>query len=391
MSKITLFGQIIQRLDRSLFKKLVKEHQTDKHQKGFDSWSHLTSMLFCHFAKSQSLRDISNGLRSATGNLNHLGNVHPPTKSNLGYQNKHRSWELFRDYYYALSEHLGQQAGFKQIKFRIKSKIFLLDATTISLCLSLFDWAKYKTKKGAIKLHTLLDFDGNLPAYVNITDGKTADNKGAYDIPLIKASVIVADRFYNDFFLLNVWDSKGVFFVIRHKYNIRFEVIKELELPKNRHQHILKDEIIELTGVSSKEKYPKQLRRVAIWDEKNNQVIELITNHKTWCANTISELYKSRWDIEIFFRDIKQLLHIKSFIGTSQNAVMIQVWTALITILILKYLKALAKYNWYLSNLVAFLRINLFVKINLQKWLDEPFLKKEKPPDIPIQGVLFDF
>jgi len=113
MSKITLFGQIIQKLDRSIFKKLVKKHKTDKHQKGFDSWSHLTSMLFCHFAKSQSLRDISNGLRSATANLNHLGNVHPPTKSNLGYQNKQRSWELFRDYYYALSEHLGQQAGFK--------------------------------------------------------------------------------------------------------------------------------------------------------------------------------------------------------------------------------------------------------------------------------------
>ena len=389
MSKITLLGQIIQKLDHSIFKKLVKEHNTDKHQKGFDSWSHLISMLFCHFAKSQSLRDISNGLRSATGNLNHLGNVHPPTKSNLGYQNKNRSWELFRDYYYSLSKHLGQQAGFKQVKFRIKSKILLLDASTISLCLSLFDWAKYKTKKGAIKLHTLLDFDGNLPGYVNVTDGKRADNKGAYDIPLIAASVIVADRFYNDFYLLNVWDSKGVFFVIRHKENLKFTVIKENKLPDNRHQHILKDEIIELTG-KTKEKYPKKLRRIAVWDEKNQQVIELITNHLKWSCNTISELYKSRWDIEIFFRDIKQLLHIKSFIGTSRNAVMIQIWTALITILVLKYLKASAKYNWYLSNLVAFLRINLFVKIELQKWLDEPFLKKEKPPNQNRQGVLFD-
>lgn len=391
MSKITLFGQIIQKLDRSIFKKLVKDHKTDKHQKGFDSWSHLISMLFCHFAKSESLRDISNGLRSATGNLNHLGNVHPPTKSNLGYQNKNRTWELFQDYYYKLSNHLGQQAGFKQVKFRIKSKIFLLDASTISLCLSLFDWAKYKTKKGAIKLHTLLDFDGNLPAYVNITDGKTADNKGAYDIPLVKGSVIVADRFYNDFSLLNVWDSNGVYFVVRHKGNIRFETIKEKELPENRHPHLLKDEIIELTGYKSKKKYPKRLRRVAIWDEKNKQVIEIITNHKSWCANTISELYKNRWDIEIFFRDIKQLLHIKSFIGTRQNAVMIQIWSALITILILKYLRALAKYNWYLSNLVAFLRLNLFVKIDLQKWLDEPFIKKGKPPNIEVQGVLFDF
>jgi hypothetical protein len=388
MSKVTLFGQIIQRLDRSIFNKIAKKYQTDKYQKGFNSWSHLISMLFSQFAKSQSLRDISNGLRSATGNLNHLGNVQAPSKSNLSYQNKHRNWELFRDYYYALQKHLGQQAGFKQVKFRIKSKIFLLDATIITLSLSLYDWAKYKTKKGAVKLHTLLDFDGNLPAYVNITDGKTADNKGAYDIPLLRHSVIVADRFYNDFALLNIWDSNELYFVIRHKENIKFTSIKENELSEKRNQHILKDEIIELTA-KTKEKYPKRLRRVAVWDEKNEQVIELITNQMKWSANTISELYKSRWQVEIFFRDIKQLLHIKSFIGTSPNAVMIQIWTALITILILKYLKAIAKHSWYLSNLVAFIRINIFVKIGLQKWLDKPFIEPKKPPEKYKQGVLF--
>ena len=389
MTNITLFSQIISRLDRLKFSKLVKEKQSDKHQKGYNSWTHLVAMLFCQFAKSQSVRDISNGLRSATGNLNHMGIQKAPSKSSISYQNKHRSWELFREYYYQLLGSLGQQAGFKQIKFRIKSKIFLLDATTISLCLSLFDWAKYKTAKGAVKMHTLLDYDGNLPAYVNITDGKTADNKGAYDIPLLKGSVIVADRFYNDFSLLNVWDSKGVNFVIRHKENIQYKVIKENELPDNRHQHILKDEIIELKNKSSKDKYPKRLRRVAIWDEVNKQVIELITNHMRWTANTIGELYRSRWDIEIFFRDIKQLLHIKSFIGTSQNAVMIQIWTALITILILKALKAMAKYCWHLSNLVAFIRLNLFVKINLQQWIDKPFEEYEEPPDKLYQGVLF--
>ena len=131
MSNISIFGQIIKKLDRPVFKNLVKEQETDKYQKGFDSWSHLVSMLFCHFAKSQSLRDISNGLRSATGNLNHLGNVHPPSKSNLSYQNKNRSWELFRNYYYALQKQLGQHPGLKQVKFRIKAKIFLLDASTI--------------------------------------------------------------------------------------------------------------------------------------------------------------------------------------------------------------------------------------------------------------------
>lgn len=389
MANITLFSQIIQKLDRLSFNKIVKERQTDKHSKGFNSWTHLVSMLFCQFAKSQSVRDISNGLRSATGNLNHLGINKAPSKSTISYQNQRRDWELFREYYYKLLETLGQQAYRKRVNFRIKSKIFLLDSTTISLCLSLFDWAKYKTSKGAVKMHTLLDYDGLLPAYVNITNGKTADNKGAYDVPLIKQSVIVADRFYNDFSLLNVWDSKEVFFVIRHKDNINFRSVKENPLPDNRHQHILIDEIIELTGHQTKTKYTKKLRRIAVWDKENEQEIELITNQFTWTANTISELYKARWQVEIFFREIKQLLHIKSFIGTSENAVMIQIWTALITILVLKALRAMAKYPWYLSNLVAFIRLNIFVKISLQKWLDQPFVDPEPPPENNKQGVLF--
>lgn len=391
MTNITLFSQIISKLDRISFSKLVKQKETDKHQKGYNSWTHLVSMLFCQFAKSQSVRDISNGLRSATGNLNHLGILKAPSKSSISYQNKNRDWNLFKSYYYQLLSSLGQQAGFKQVKFKIKSKIFLLDSTTISLCLSLFDWAKYKTAKGAVKMHTLLDFDGNLPAYVNITNGKTADNKGAYDVPLLKGSVIVADRFYNDFPLLNIWDSKGVYFVIRHKENMQYITVKENGLPENRHQHILKDEIIELKNSVSKEKYHGKLRRVAVWDDVNKQTIEIITNQMTWTANTISELYKSRWQVEIFFREIKQLLHIKSFIGTSENAVMIQIWTALITILILKALKAMAKFSWHLSNLVAFIRLNLFVKIDLKQWIDNPFEEVDTSiPKINYQRDLFE-
>ena len=390
MVNVTLFSQIISKLDRSKFNKLVTASGSDKHNKGYTSWTHMVSMLFCQFAKSQSVRDISNGLRSATGNLNHLGIRKAPSKSSVSYQNKHRDFNIFKSYYFILLESLGQQAGFKQIKFRIKSKIFLLDSTTISLCLSLFDWAKYKTAKGAVKLHTLLDYDGNLPAYVNITNGKTADNKGAYDVPLHKGSVIVADRFYNDFALLDVWDSNGVFFVIRHKENLQYTSVKENVLPENRHKNILVDEIIELKTQASKKKYPKRLRRVAVWDDENEQTIEIITNQMSWTANTISELYKSRWQIEIFFREIKQNLHIKSFIGTTENAVMIQIWTALITILILKALKAMAKYGWQLSNLIAFIRLNIFVKINLQNWLDRPFEEPDELKDKQvIQGILF--
>ncbi len=389
MSNITLFSQIIKKIDRSIFKKLVEQKQSDKGCKGFDSWTHLVSMLFCHFAKSTSVRDISNGLRSATGNLNHLGIARAPSKSTISYQNKRRDADLFKEFYYSLLKHLGQQTALQRVKLRIKAPVYLLDATVVSLCLSVFDWATFRTKKGAVKMHTLLDYDGKLPVYVNITEGSVGDNKGAYDIPLEKGSVIVADRYYNDFPMLNVWDSKGVFFVIRHKDNLAFTSIRERELPANTAQNVLIDEEIELTHPQSKAKYSGKLRRVAVWDEENQQTIELITNNFRWAAQTIGDLYKSRWEIEVFFRDIKQLLHIKTFIGTSKNAVMIQIWTALITILLLKVLKATAKFGWHLSNLVAFIRLNIFVKIELQKWLDKPFEDHPKPPPKSQQGVLF--
>lgn len=384
-----MFSQIIKKIDRSIFKKLVEEKQTDKACKGFDSWTHLVSMLFCHFAKSTSVRDISNGLRSATGNLNHLGIAKAPSKSSISYQNKRRDSDLFKELYYGLLKHLGQQASLSRVKLRIKAPVYLLDSTVVSLCLSMFDWATFRTKKGAVKMHTLLDYDGKLPVYVNITEGSMADNKGAYDIPLEKGSVIVADRYYNDFPMLNIWDSKGVFFVIRHKDNLKFSTINERQLPENTAQEVLIDEEIELVNPQSKVKYPGKLRRVAVWDEKNQQTVELITNNFKWSAKTIGDLYRCRWEIEIFFRDIKQLLHIKTFIGTSKNAVMIQIWTALITILLLKVMKATAKFGWHLSNLVAFIRLNIFVKIELQKWLDKPFEDHEKPPQKSQQGVLF--
>jgi len=389
MGNITMFSQIIQKVDRSIFKKLVTQKQTDKGCKGFDSWTHLVFMLFCHFAKSTSVRDISNGLRSATGNLNHLGIIKAPSKSSISYQNKRRDADLFKELYYSLLQSLGQQAALKRVKLKIKVPVYLLDATVISLCLSMFDWATFRTKKGAVKMHTLLEYDGKLPVYVNITEGSVADNKGAYNIPLEKGSVVVADRYYNDFPMLNVWDSNGVFFVIRHKHNLKYTVLNERDLPQNTAQNVLIDQEIELVNPQTKAKYQGSLRRVAVWDEKNKQTIELITNNLAWAAKTIGDLYKSRWEIEMFFRDIKQLLHIKTLIGTSKNAVMIQIWTALITILLLKVMKATAKYGWQLSNLVAFIRLNIFVKIELQKWLDKPFDDHSKAPPNCIQGVLF--
>jgi IS4 transposase len=210
-----------------------------------------------------------------------------------------------------------------------------------------------------------------------MTEGRQADVKHAHYMLLPKKSVVVADRGYQDFSMLNDWDKQDIYFVIRLRKSINHEMIKEFPLKENDNKNILKDELITLTEKDSKDNYPKTIRRIAVYDEKNINVIELITNNLTWTASTIAELYKQRWMIEIFFKELKQHLKIKSFIGTNENAMWIQIWTALITLLLLRYMKETAKYGWSLSNLIAFLRMNLFVKILLLEWLNNPFKPRE--------------
>ena len=340
-------------------------------------------MVFCQFSNCDSVRDISNGLKSATGNLNHLGISRAPSKSTVAYQNAHRDCSVFRDIFYRLYQHFGQQAGWTHGKFRFKMPLRLLDSTLISLTLSVYDWAHYTTAKGAVKMHTLLDYDCLLPEFVNITDGKGSDNKAAYDIPVNPYSIVVADRGYCDYSLLSHWDSNNVFFVVRHKDNIRYRTIRERPLPEKRAQNVLIDEDIELELPAAKKKYPKKLRRIAVWNEEHGFVVELLTNNFTLAASTIAAIYKARWNIEIFFRNLKQLLRIKSFIGTTRNAVETQIWTALITMLILTWLKHIAKYKWAMANLVVSLRLNTFTKIDLNKWLDEPFTPPPEEPILP--------
>jgi hypothetical protein len=379
MKNITLFSQILQQINRNIFHKAVEKYQTDKHSKGINSWTHLTAMLFCHISKAQSIREITNGLLSAAGNLNHLGiQGKTPSRSSLSYINEHRDWRMFREFYFLLKEDIQHNGYLKRTNFkRIKRKIYMLDSTVISLCLKVFDWAKYRQEKGAIKLHTMLDYDGCMPSYLFMTAGKQSDVKHAQYILLPKRSVIVADRGYQDFSMLNDWDKNDIYFVIRLKKSINHEMTKELQPRDTDNEKILKDELIRLTEDATKAEYPKTIRRVAVYDEKNDNTIELITNNLTWTASTIAELYKQRWMVEIFFKELKQHLKIKSFIGTNQNAMWIQIWTALISLLLLRYLKEIAKYAWSLSNLIAFLRMNLFVKIMLTEWLDNPF----KPPE----------
>ena len=373
MAKITLFAQVIQLLPKEIIKSLSRKYGTDRHAKGFNSWSHLISMIFCQFADCVSLREISNGLHSANGNLNHLGITRAPSKSTLSYQNEHRSCDFFRDCYYSLLQYFGQQVKFSGRKFRFKNAVHALDSSTITLCAEIYDWAHYTHSKGAVKLHTLLNFETMLPEYVYITDGKGADNTSASHVKVKAGNIVVCDRGYFDTELLNVWDSSKVFFVARMRNNILYNQIEERDLPDKVHPEVLIDEIVQLTGTETSEQYPKPIRRIAVYNSEHHYVMELATNNFKLATATIADLYKARWDIEIFFRNLKQNFHIKSFVGTSRNAVEIQIWTALITMLLLAFLKQKSIYKWHFSNLVSSLRLNTFTKIDLWTWVNKPF------------------
>lgn len=387
--KITLFAQIFQKIRRDSFNKLVDQFESNKHSKGNDAWSHFVTMVFCQFSKSNSLNDVCDGMRSATGDLNHLGVTKAMKRSSLAYNNQHRSWELFQAMYFNLYDQFESTLK-KSRKLLPKRKIYLLDSTTIDLCLNVFDWAKFRQRKGAIKLHTVLDFDGCMPVFADMSDGKKHDVKAAQDIEFPSGSIVVADRAYIDFKWMHQLDSQGVYFVIRGKENIQLELIERpLNATAAANPHIQYDWQVTPILPVSKGKYPKPLRMVQVWDEQQQIYLELLTNNFTWTASTISDLYKRRWSIESFFKEIKTHLKIKSFIGTSMNAVLIQIWTALITILLLKTLQKEAKHKWHLSNLVSFIRLNLFVKIDLQKWLDKPFLDDDEIGKLDLQLSLF--
>jgi hypothetical protein len=387
--KITLFAQIFQKIRKDSFNKLAEKFESNKHSKGNDAWSHFVTMIFCHFSKSNSLNDVCNGMRSATGDLNHLGVTKAMRRSSLAYNNQHRSWKLFQAMNFSLYEQFEPTLK-RNRKLLPKRKIYLLDSTTIDLCLKVFDWAMFRKKKGAVKLHTVLDFDGCMPVFADLSDGKKHDVKAAQDIEFPTGSIVVADRAYVDFNWMRQLEEQGVFFVIRGKENIKLELTERSLSPTDQvNQHIQYDWEGHLKLAQSKAKYPMKLRMVQVWDEEQQIYLELLTNNFTWTASSISELYKRRWSIESFFKEIKTHLKIKSFIGTSMNAVLIQIWTALITILLLKALQKEAKHKWHLSNLVSFIRINLFVKIDLKKWLDKPFLDDDEIDKLELQLSLF--
>jgi hypothetical protein len=369
----SIFSQLLQLFPRIEFQHMAKETHAERYAKGFSCWGQFVAMLFCQLGRAHSLREITGGLRSCEGKLKHLG-ITAPSHSTLAYANEHRPWELYEQVFLRLFERCRVQVVGKRT-FRFKNKLISMDSTTVDLCLKIFDWAKFRRTKGAIKLHLLLDHDGYLPSFALVTEGNVSDVKVARLFHFDPGTIVVDDRGYNDYALFGRWTTQGVYFVTRMKDNALYEVVGEKEVPQNR--NVLKDEMIELRGPKAIEKCPHPLRRIEVYDPETEEVLVFLTNNLKLGATIIAAVYKERWQIEIFFKALKQNLKIKTFVGTSANAVKIQIWTALIAMLILRFLQLRSQFHWSLSNLVALLRMNLFTHRDLWAWLNKPF---EIPP-----------
>ena len=341
-------------------------------------------MLFCHMAHADSLREICGGLACCLGKLRHLGIAKAPNKSTLSYANQNRPAALFEELFWTMLQRFRNNGGLgrRKRKFRFKNKLLSLDSTTISLCLNLFPWAQFRRAKGGVKVHVLLDHDDYMPSFALITKAKRHDRTVARRFNLKPGSIVAFDRAYNDYSLFSYWTANGIFFVTRQKENAVYEVVEEREVPQRR--SILTDQIIRLTGPRAEQKCPHLLRRVVVWDQENQREIVLLTNHLDFGASTIAAIYKDRWEIEIFFKTLKQHLKVKTFIGTSENALRIQIWTALVALLLLKYLHHLSRFGWSMSNLATMLRLNLFTYRDLQEWLHDPFGQPPTPPVIQL-------
>jgi len=373
----SLFSQLLQLFPRIEFQRAVNETGAERGAKGFTCWQQFVAMLFCQLGRAQSLREICGGLASCEGRLLHLGVKSAPKRSTLSYANEHRPWELCQLVFYQL---LGQcqSVGLGRKKFRFRNRLLSLDASVIDLCASLYDWAKYQRTKGAVKLHLILDHDGYLPCFAVVTEGREHDLTVAKWLSFEPGTIVVFDRGYTDYSYFGRLTDEGVFFVTRMKAGALYEVLENRPVPQNR--NVLADQVIRLTGSGASEKCPHPLRRIEVLDPETGQVLVFLSNHLEFGATTVAAIYKEHWQIELFFKALKQNLRVKTFVGTTANALKTQIWTALIAVLLLKYLQLKSKYAWSLSNLVALLRMNLFVYRDLWRWLDAPFTE---PPPLP--------
>ncbi len=352
-----VFAQFLNLLPRYDFQRIVNKYNGDYRTKHFKCWNQMACMIFAHIRQEDSLRDIDIALNAHAGKLYHMGIQQCP-KSTLADANERRDYRIYEEFAKLLMQRARREYAGTDLAIDVDNAVYALDASTIDLTLSLFPWAKFRKTKGAIKLHAIIDLRGNIPAFLTINDGKVHDVKAAPLIPIEPAGIYVVDRAYIDFDWLRAIDETDAFFVTRLKRSIRWTRV--VSHPVNKSLGLRSDQEILLFSKQSKAKYPKRLRRVSFRDETKNRTLVFLTNNFTLSAETIAALYKARWEIELFFKWIKQNLKVKSFYGTSSNAVKTQIWIAMIVYLILAILKERYLLQSSLSQLLHFLEVNLF-------------------------------
>jgi len=372
------------------FESAVRRHEAERHARGFSCWGQFIAMLFCQLGHAKSLREICGGLAASEGKLRHLGLPTAPARSTLAYANEHRPWQLQQTIFEQLLTKCqglaaSQPGTRKKSKFRFKNPLLSLDATVIDLCATMFDWAKFRLTKGAVKLHLLLDHDGYLPSFAVISEGKKHEVRVARQMQFAPGAILVFDRGYTDYLWFTNLTQQAVYFVTRLKENADYGVLEKREVPQRR--GVLRDEVIFFYKLAQAGQ-DAYFRRIEFYDEERDRVLVFLTNHLELAAATVAAIYKERWQIELFFRALKQSLRVKTFVGTSANALKTQLWTALIAMLLVKYLQLRSTFGWSLSNLVALLRQQLFVYRDLWTWIDDPFQPPPLSTSLPKQLAL---
>ena len=371
-NKKPVIRQIIDLIPRHVLRGAINKYNTDKYCHKYKTYDQLVALLFGQLCRCSTLEDISVGIGVSETFIKDLGLEQSPAKSTMSDGNKKRNYQVFEHLYVKLLSYYGSSlragANVKVVEEVKEKTILLRDSSTISLCLGMFDWAKFRTAKGGIKIHTQWDEAMMLPDLVNITEAKLHDSQGFEQVVFPKDTIIIEDKGYWDFEVIKARIKAKNTFVTRIKNNTCYESVEELELPDASDEHILKDELIHLTGTKAKalglEK--ETLRRVVVYHEQKNTTLEIITNNLDWKASTIGELYRRRWDIETFFKLLKQNLNVKTFVGTSPNAVKSQIFVALITYLLLELLRrVIAKGKTAFSNFVEKIRICLSFYLSL--------------------------
>ena len=383
----SIFSQVLKLIPRADFDSAVRKHDAERNAKGFTCWGQFVAMLFCQLGSVNSLRDITNGLAASEGKLRHLGLPAAPKRSTLAYANAHRPSALFEDLFYRMLEvarSQAQQSGVRH-KFRFKNKLLSIDATTIELCASVFDWAQFRRTKGAVKLHLMLDHDGLLPCYGVITDGKQHEVTVTRQWEFAPGTILVFDRGYTDYNWFERLTQQGVYFVTRLKTNADIIEVEDLNLPQRK--GLVSDQIICMTQQAAENDNPPMMRRIEYFDDEQQRTLVFLTNNMKLAAATVAEIYKNRWQIELFFKALKQSCKVKTFVGTSANALKTQIWTALIAMLLVKILHMKSTFGWHLSNFMVLLRQQLFVYRDLWKWINDPFQAPETPPTPQLELV----